>query len=188
MQPIIFQTLPPIFSFVTVALLIEVSMLLLATGRKYLKAGSYVIVGITTAVLGEGTALAVFPSGAWIAIAAGAVGGVALCRFLRPVGVGISLAFLAFYGATYLVEFEYIQFVAALVLFAYGLLLTDLAPTFVSSLLASSIFFLSGAWVGIPTPILITVVLIAGAARVLLTIVPSRMLKGQTPAFRANRR
>ena len=182
MEPVIFQTLPKVFSFVAVALLLEVSALLMATGRRYLKVASLAVVGITGAVMGEGMALATFTTGAWLGAAVGAAGGIVLCKYLRPVGVGVSLAFLAFYGATYLVDFEYIQFVAALVLFTYGLLLTDLAPTFVASLLASSIFFLSGVWVGLPIPLLLTIVIVAGLARILVTVIPTKFTSKAHPA------
>jgi len=175
MGPIIFQTLPEVFSFLTVAVLLQVCMLLLFTGRRYLRQASLVAVGIAGAFIGESFSLMVFPTAAWLAIAGGLTCGVLLCHYLRPVGVGVALAFLAFYGSSYLVNFEYVQYVAAFVLFSYGLLLTDLAPTFVASLLASAILLISGIWLGVPTPALISLVSAVAAARVLATVLPSRL-------------
>jgi hypothetical protein len=174
MGPIIFQTLPEIFSFLTVAVLLQVCMLLLFTGRRYLRQVSFVAVGTAFAFVGEGISLLVFPAAAWFAIAGGLAGGILLCHYLRPVGVGVALAFFAFYGSSYLVSIEYVQYVAAFILFAYGLLLTDLAPTFVASLLALTILLLLGIWSGVPMPVLVSLVSAVAAARVLATVLPSR--------------
>jgi hypothetical protein len=187
MGPIIFQTLPEIFSFLTVVVLLQVCILLLLMGRRYLKQSSLVATGIAGAFVGESISLLVFPTAAWFAIAGGLACGVLLCRYLRPVGVGVALAFLAVYGSSYLVSLEYVQYVTAFVLFFYGLLLTDLAPTFVSSLLASAILLLSGIWLGAPIPALISLISAVAAARVLATLLPSRLagrdhgMSGQTP-------
>lgn len=176
MYPVIFRTLPEIFSFITVILLVQVCVLLLATGRRYLKQSSLVTVGVAGAAIGEGISLSVYPAGAWVAIVGGLAGGLLLGYRLRPVGVGMALAFLAFYGATYIVNFGFVQYVAALVLFVYGLLLTDLAPTFVSFLLASAILLLSGIWMGVQVPLLMTVITSIVAARVLVAVLPPRIV------------
>jgi hypothetical protein len=176
MGPVIFQTLPEVFSFLTVAVLLQACILLLSTGRRFLKQVSFVAVGIAGAFIGESISLLVFPAIAWFAIAGGLASGILLCYYLRPVGVGVALAFLAFYGSSYLVSLEDIQYVAAFVLFVYGLLLTDLAPTFVASLLASAILLLSGIWLGIPMPVLISLVSAVAAARVLATVLPSKLV------------
>ncbi len=175
MGPIIFQTLPEVFSFLTVAVLLQVCLLLLFTGRRYLKKASFVAVGIAGAFIGESISLMVFPTAAWFAIAGGLACGVLLCHYLRPVGVGVALAFLAFYGSSYLVNLEYVQYVAAVVLFTYGMLLTDLAPTFVASLLSSAILLISGVWLGVPVPALISLVSGVTAARIMATVLPSRL-------------
>lgn len=175
MAPVIFESLPGIFSFFTVVLLLEVCVLLFATGRRFLRKVSYVVVGIAGAVLGEGIALMLYPAAALPAIAAGLAGGLLLCRVIRPVGVGIALAFLAFSASTYLVNVEYVQYVAALVMFTYGLLLTDLAPSFVAGLLASAIILLSGIWTGVPIPLLLVGITLMAGARVLFTVVPPRL-------------
>jgi len=175
MGPVIFQTLPEIFSFLTVVVLLQACIILLFMGKRYLKQASLVATGITGAFVGESISLLVFPTVAWFAIAGGLACGVLLCRYLRPVGVGVALAFLAFYGSSYLVSLEYIQYVTAFVLFFYGLLLTDLAPTFVSSFLAAAILLLSGIWLGVPMPVLISLISAVTAARVLVTLIPSRL-------------
>ena len=175
MGPVIFQTLPEIFSFLTVVVLLQVCLLLLFTGKRYLKQVSFVAVGIASAIIGQSLSLQVLPDAAWLAMAGGLASGVLLCYYLRPVGVGVALAFLAFYGSSYLINFEDVQYVAAFVLFAYGLLLTDLAPSFVATLLASAILLLSGIWLGVPTPALISLVSTVAAARVLATVLPSRL-------------
>ena len=188
MYPIIFRTLPEIFSFITVILLVQVGALLLATGRRYLKQASLVAVGIAGAAIGEGISLSVYPAGAWAAIVIGLAGGILLGYRLRPVGVGMALAFLAFYGATYIVNFEFAQYVAALVLFAYGLLLTDLAPTFVSCLLASAILLLSGIWMGVQVPFLLTMISAIAAARIMAAVLPSRIAGRNQTAMRPSPR
>jgi hypothetical protein len=188
MYPIIFRTLPEIFSFITVIFLVQVGALLLATGRRYLKQASLITVGIAGAVIGEGISLSVYPAGAWIAIAVGLAGGLQLGYRLRPVGVGMALAFLAFYGATYIVNIEFAQYIAAMVLFAYGLLLTDLAPTFVSCLLASAILLLSGIWMGVQVPLLMTVITSIAAARILVAVLPPRIAGRNQAAMRPSPR
>lgn len=177
MYPVIFQTLPEIFSFLVVILLVEVCTLLLVTGRRFLKQASYVAVGVAGATFGEGMALWLFPGAAWFAIGGGLVASLALCHYIRPVAVGVALAYLAFYCSTYLVNIEYAQYMAALVLFAYGLLLTDLAPTFVSSLLASGILLLTGIWVGVPVPLLFAAVSLVAAVRILATVLPHKTME-----------
>jgi len=176
MGPIVFQTLPEVFSFLTVAVLLQACLLLLFTGRRYLRQVSFVAVGIAGAFIGESFSLLVFPAASWFAIAGGLACGVLLCHYIRPVGVGVALAFLAFYGSSYLVSLQYVQYVAAVVLFAYGMLLTDLAPTFIASLLASAILLLSGIWLGVPTAALITLVSGVTVARVLASVLPSRLV------------
>jgi hypothetical protein len=176
MGPIIFQTLPEVFSFVTVAVLLQVCILLLFTGRRYLRQASFAAAGIAGAFVGESVSSLVFPTAAWFAIGGGLACGVLLCHYLRPVGVGVALAFLAFHGSSYLVSLEYVQYVTAFVLFFYGLLLTDLAPTFVANLLASAILLLSGIWLDVPMPALISLISAVAAARVLATLLPSRLV------------
>jgi len=175
MGPVVFQTLPEVFSFLAVAVLLQVCMLLLFTGRRYLRQASLVAVGIAGAFIGEGLSLLVFPSMSLFAIAGGLVLGVVLCHYLRPVGVGIALAFLGFYGSSYLVNFQDVQYVAAFILFAYGLLLTDIAPSFIASLLAAAILLLSGIWLGIPTAALFSLVSGVTVARVLASVLPSHL-------------
>jgi len=175
MGPVVFQTLPEIFSFLTVAVLLQVCLLLLFTGRRYLRQVSFVAVGIAGAFIGESISLVLLPEASWLAIAGGLACGVVLCHYLRPVGVGVALAFLAFYGSSYLVDLQYVQYVAAFVLFAYGLLLTDLAPTFIASLLASAILLLSGIWLGVPTAALASLVSGVTIARILASVLPAHL-------------
>ena len=175
MPPLIFQSLPGIFSFVALVALLQVCVLLFVTGRRFFKKATYAAVGIAGGAMGEAVALAVYPMAAWPAIAVGIVGGVLLSKFARPVGVGLALAFLGFSVSTYLVNLEYVQYVAALVLLAYGLLLTDLAPTFVAGLLASAIVLLSGISTGVPIETLMALILLAAGTRLVLTLVPSRL-------------
>jgi hypothetical protein len=172
MGPIIFQSLPEIFSLFTIIVLLQVCLLLLLTGRRYLKQVSFIAVGIAGALIGESVSLQVFPAGSWLGIAIGLSCGVLLCQYVRPAGVGVTLAFLAFYGSGYLVSLEYVQYVAALVLFAYGLLLTDLAPSFIANLLASAILLLSGIWLGVPTPAMVSLVSGVATARILVSVLP----------------
>ena len=175
MVPVIFQTLPEAFSFLTVTLLLQVCIILLFTGRRYLRRVSSVVAGVAVASVGESISLLVFPAAAWLTIVGGLASGILLCHYLRPVGMGVALAFLAFYGSSYLTNIESVQYVAALVLFTYGLLLTELAPTFVAGLLASAILLLSGIWLGVPMPTLASLISIVAAVRALATVLPSRL-------------
>src|SRR5512136_170542 len=112
MYPIIFQTLPGIFSFLVVVLLVEICALLLVTGRRYLKPASFVAVGVAGAAIGEGIALWLLPSVSWFAICGGLTASLILCYYLRPVAVGVALAYLAFFSSTYLIKLEYAQYMA----------------------------------------------------------------------------
>jgi hypothetical protein len=176
MHPVVFQTLPEVFSFSVVVMLLETCAVLLATGRRYLKQASFVAVGVAGAAIGEGAALLALPSAAWAGIAVGALASVVLCYYLRPVAVGIALAYLAYVSSTYLISIQYAQYVAATVLFTYGLLLTDLAPTFVSSLLAAGILIPAGIWIGAPVGLLVALVTLICAGRALVGIHPQRIL------------
>lgn len=184
MAPVLFQTLPQIFSLAVAVGLVEISILLLVSGRRFLKQASIAAAGLVGAVAGEGIAMSLFPAGAWFAIAAGLAGGAMLGRFLRPVGVGLVLAYLAFSVLGNLGGYAPIQYAASLVIFAYGLLLTDLAPTFIASLLASSILVLLGEWSGISPPALIVLASAVGAARIMASVVPTRLaLRGHRSEF-----
>jgi hypothetical protein len=176
MHPVIFQTLPEVCSFFVVTMLLETCAILLATGRRYLKQASFVAAGVTGAAIGEGIALWIFPGAAWAGIAEGAAAGLLLCYYIRPAAVGVALAYLAFLSSTYLLNIQYAQYMAATVLFAYGLLLTDLAPTFVSSLLAAGILVLTGIWAGVPIALLLAMVSLIAAGRILAGLHPHRAL------------
>jgi len=174
MAPVIFQTLPEFLSFLVAVLLLQTSAILLSTGRRFLKQASFVAAGISGAAIGEKAALSLFPSFALFAICGGLIAGLMLCQYFRPIAVGVSLAYLTFFSSTYLVSMQNAQWIAALVLFAYGLLLTEVAPTFISNLLASVILVLAGIWVGIPISFLFAAVFAIGGIRVLLTVLSSK--------------
>jgi len=181
LAPVIFQTLPDILSFVVAVLLLQVSAILLATGRKFLRQASFIAAGVAGAGIGEKLSLSMFPEFAWLAIGLGLAMGVLLCYYSRPIAVGVALGYLAFFSSTYLVDIADAQWVVALVLFVYGLLLTDIAPTFISSLLASAILILAGIWLGVPTSLLFVVVSVIGGLRILAELLP---LKTQTGAVK----
>jgi hypothetical protein len=189
MHPVIFQTLPEVFSFFVVVMLLEACAILLATGRRYLKQASYVAVGVAGGAIGESAALLVLPSAAWLGIAGGVTAGTLLCYYLRPVAVGVALAYFAFLSSIYLVNIQYAQYVVATVLFTYGLLLTDLAPTFVSCLLACGILVLTGVWTGVPIALLLAMVSLIAAGRFMTGLrqhrVMGRMLRAVQPELDA---
>ena len=175
MEPLLFQTLPGVFNFVAAVVLIQISVYLLLTGRRHLKKVSIAAVALIAAVIGERIGLALLPAEAWVFIVAGLAGGAILGHYLRPVGVGLVLAFLGHSLSANVVGFEYIDYVTATVLFAYGLLLTDLAPTFVSSLVSSSILLLLGVWAGASTPAILVLASAVAAARIMASVLPSRL-------------
>jgi hypothetical protein len=143
MGPLFFQSLPEIFSYGLAVAMVQVCILLLVTGKRFLKQVSITVSALVGAVLGETVAISLNADVAWLGIGAGIVGGALIGRYLRPAGVGLALSYLAFSAAGNLANVAYLGWVAALVIFAYGLLLTDLAPTFVSSLLSCSILVLN---------------------------------------------
>lgn len=182
MAPVLFQTLPGLFGFAAAVVLTEISVLLIATGKRFLRQVSVAAVAVVGAVAGEAIGLSLSASAPWAGIFAGLAGGAILGYYLRPVGVGLALAYVGFSVAGNLVSLAYVEYMAALVLFAYGLLLTDLAPTFASSLLSSSILLLVGEWAGISTPALVVLVSAGGAARIMASVLPTRLaLRNKRP-------
>ncbi len=175
MEPQIFHSLPGLFNFVAVALLIQISVVLFLTGKRFLKQVSIAASAVIGAIVMDGMGSALYIPLPWVFIVAGVAGGALLAFFLRPVAVGLVLAFIGYSISFSLVGLEYAQVTAALVLFTYGLLLTDLAPTFVSSLVAASILLLSGNWIGAPTPAVVLIASAAVAARMMATTLPSRL-------------
>ena len=182
MEPVLFRTLPDFINLVAVAILIQIGILLFATGRRYLKWVSVVAVSLVGALVGEGAAVSTIPSASGILIIMGLLGGAALGYFLRPVGVGLVLAYVGSTIATNLVNVPFVQYVVAMDLFAYGLLLTDLAPTLVSSLLGSSILLITILWTGVSAPSALVLASAFGAARVMASLLPRRFeARGHNP-------
>ena len=170
-----FQSLPPLADLLAAVAFLQIGMMLLITGKRYLRAVSVAFVSLLGGIAAEGFAAAVFPPAVWVLTPAGLVGGALLGYFLRPIGVGASLAYLGGLAAAQTVGDPLVQWVVALDLFAYGLLLTDLAPTLVTSMIASFVVLFSFLWTG--TPLLAAMVLAAaaGAARVMASTLPSRL-------------
>jgi hypothetical protein len=183
MEPALFQSLPPLANSMALIALIEISLLLFISGRKYLKPVSIVIVALVGGVVGEWISVAVAPGSALAFVLAGLAGGALLGKFLRPIGVGLALAFLGYTISTNIVGFPFIEYVAALDLLAYGILLTDLAPTLVSTLLASSIVLLSILWTGVPAPAAFVLASAIGASGLMATLLPPRLMKSNHPFF-----
>jgi hypothetical protein len=175
MGPLFFQSLPEIYSYGLAVAMVQVCILLLVTGKRFLKQVSITVSALVGAVLGETIAISLNAGVAWLGIGAGIVGGALIGRYIRPAGVGLALSYLAFSAAGNLANVAYLGWVAALVIFAYGLLLTDLAPTFVSSLLSCSILVLIGEWAGITPSALLVLTTAVGAARIMASILPSRL-------------
>jgi len=174
MGPSIFESLPWIFSFAAVVLLLQWCIILLGTGKRYFGQVAVATVGLAGAVIGENVAVYFQVSGL-IGVVAGLAGGALLAFLMRPIGVGMALAFLGSTVANNAFGIQSAEFIVALVLFAYGLLLTDLAPTFVSGLLASVILVLLGEWSGAPTSVTLELVSTLALVRVLATVVHPRV-------------
>jgi hypothetical protein len=75
--------------------------------------------------------------------------------------------------ANSVVDLSLAQYIFAMDLFAYGLFLTDLAPTLVSSLLSSAILLLSAVWAGASGPAAIVIASAGGSARLMASYLPS---------------
>jgi hypothetical protein len=175
MNPVLLQSLGPEYNFVAIAVFLQIGILLFVSVRRYLKMVSVAAVSLIGAVSAEGAALALAPSWAWWFIAAGLMGGAYLGYYLRPVGVGLVLAYFGYTLSANVVGVPFVQYVVAVDLFAYGLLLTDLAPTLVSSLFASSILLVSILWLGASGPAAFVLASAAGGARVMATYLPGRL-------------
>jgi hypothetical protein len=173
MGPVVFASLPWVFSFSAAVLLLQWCMILIGTGKRHLSKVAIALVSLAGGAIGEGLAMTCNVP-AFTGILAGLAGGAILGRYLRPVGVGMALAYLGFAATSNAGPIQYVQYVAALVMFAYGLLLTDVAPTFVSELLASSIMMLVGEWLGAPVLMAFELVTTFAAFRILIWVVPLR--------------
>ena len=64
-------------------------------------------------------------------------------------------------------------------------LITDLAPSFVSCLLASAIMLLTGIWMGFQVPLMMALVSVVAAARLLAAVGPGRFLGRVEASIRA---
>ena len=175
MNPVLFQSLGSQYNFVAIAVFLQIGILLFATGRRHLKMVSVAAVSLIGAVSAESAALAFAPTWAWWFIAAGLMGGAYLGYYLRPVGVGLVLAYFGYSMSAKVVGVPFVQYVVAVDLFAFGLLLTDLAPTLVSSLFASSILLVSILWLGASGPAALVLAIAGGAARVMAAYLPARL-------------
>jgi hypothetical protein len=175
MGPDLFPSLPDLFSFIAAAVLLQVSLILFLTGRRLLTQVSVAAVAILGALLGEGVAGLVFPSPTLILIVVGMVGGGVVCYYLRPLGVGLGLGFLAFSISGTWTSDGNVQYVAGMLLFVYGVLLTDLAPDFVAALFASTMLLFFGALAGISSSALLVLLVGANAARLMAMVLPARM-------------
>lgn len=174
MLPLIFQSLPEVFSVIAGAVLVQVCALLLITGKRYLTEVSMGVSGIAGAVIGEGAAMTVHLPG-FVGILPGLATGAILSRYLRPLGMGLALAFLTYSVASSLIPYDGAQYVSAIVMFSYGILLTDLAPSFASGLLASAILLLLGELLGMGSGRTLEIVTVVASARVLASLLPRRV-------------
>ncbi len=175
MEPVLFQSLPQWFNFAAISVLLQIGIILFVTGKRYLKWVSVGAVALVGAVVGEEAAASSIPGAAWVLVTAGLLGGALLGIVLRPVGVGLVLAYLGYVMSTTLAGLPFLQFFVAVDLFAYGLLLTDLAPTLVSGLLASAVLLQSLLWAGAPAPAAFVLASGGGSARFMASLLPSRL-------------
>ena len=171
MNPVIFGSLPWVYSFAAAVVLLQVCLILAISGKRYFGGVAIAIVALAGGALGEAVASNVgFP--VFVGLPAGALCGIVLGYYLRPVGVGLALAFLSYSVASNIVPLQDVQYVAALVLFAYGLLLTDIAPSIVSGLLSGTIIALIGEWTGEPFAMTLELVTAVVALQLVAFFIP----------------
>jgi len=175
MMPAIFQSLPSDFNIAAIVLLLQIDLLLFLTGRRYIRWVSVAAVALVGSIFGEAGGTALVPGASWAIIPAGLVGGALLGYYVRPVGLGMVLAYVGGTVATSFASYPAAEYIVAVDLFAYGLLLTDLAPTLVTSLLASSIMFLAVLWTGAPAPAAFVLASATGAAKLMASLLPERL-------------
>ncbi len=175
MEPVLLQAVPYPYNALAVVVLLQVGLILLVTGRRFLKWVSVVVVALVGSAVGGSLGVYLYPSIAWVFTLAGLVGGALLGRLFRPLGVGLVLAYLGAILATEFVSMPFVQYVVALDLLAYGLFLTDLAPTLVSSMLGSAILLLAFVWAGVSAPAALVLASAGGAARLMASVLPSRL-------------
>src|SRR5712692_7870593 len=175
MNPVLFQSLGPEYNFVAIAIFLQIGILLFATGRRHLKMVSVAAVSLIGAVSAESVALTLSPTWTWWFISAGLLGGAYLGYYLRPVGIGLVLAYFGYSMSAQVVGVPFVQYVVAVDLFAFGLILTDLAPTLVSTMFASSVLLVSILWLGASGPAAFVLASAGGAARVMASYLPARL-------------
>jgi hypothetical protein len=175
MEPILFQTLPTLFNLAGVAVFLQIGIILFLTGRRHLRWLSVASVSLLGSVASGEAAVSMLPSWTWVFIVAGLIGGAFLGYMLRPIGLGLALAYIGSVLAAQWVPIPFVQYAVAIDLFAFGLLLTDLAPTLVSSLLAASIVLTAIMWTGASAPAALVLASGIGASRVMASILPTRL-------------
>jgi len=180
MLPTILQSLPGDFNIAAVVVLLQIDLLLFLTGRRYIRWVSVAAVALVGTIVGDAGGTALVPGASWPMIAAGLVGGALLGYYVRPVGLGLVLAYVGGTVGTSFASYPAVGYILAVDLFAYGLLLTDLAPTLVTSVLASSIMFLAVLWTGAPAPAAFVLASATGAAKLMASLLPARL----APKFR----
>ncbi len=183
-MPVVFQSLPVDFSIAALVALIQIDLLLFLTGRRYLRWVAVAAAALVGAMIGQAAGASLLPGFVWAIIAAGFAGGALLGLLIRPLGMGLVLAYLGVVAATDVANIPFVYYIVAVDLFAYGLLLTDLAPTLVSSLLASSILFVAAIWTGASAPAAFVLASGTCAARLMASLLPSRLaLRGRNPGI-----
>ncbi len=186
-MPVLFQSLPPDFDIAALVVLIQIDLLLFLAGRRYFRWVNVAAAALVGSVVAEAGGLYILPVASWAITAAGFVGGALLGFYARPVGTGLVLAYVGSLAATNLVSFPYVPYIVAVDLFAYGLFLTDLAPTLVTSMLASSIMLVAVLWAGVPAPVALVLAAGTGAARLTASMLPARLALRAHNASLANR-
>jgi hypothetical protein len=184
MMPVILPSLPAYLNIAAVVALLQVDLLLFLTGKRYLRWMSVAAVALVGSMVGAAGGAALVPGTSWAIIAAGLVGGALLGYYARPVGLGLVLAYIGGTVATSFASYPAVEYIVAVDLFVYGLLLTDLAPTLVTSLLASSIMLLAVLWTGAPAPAAFVLASATGGAKLMASLLPARFaLKSRETIF-----
>jgi len=133
--------LPSSFDFIAFVALLVVSLLMIFVGSRFTQGLAYVAVGLVGGSIGFSLGLSYGSLGSMVGFISGFLLGGAAAVFLLPLGLGLVLGFMGYQVAASLTAIAVIPFMAALVAFTYGLLLTDLLLPVVSSAGGGLIFY-----------------------------------------------
>jgi hypothetical protein len=176
MGPAIVETLPFYVSFCVLVVFIDVALIMVITGKKHVKTSITVLSSLVTGTLFVDIFGSKSVELSFAFFIAGLIFGYSLSFLIRPVATGIVLGFQGYLAATLSANIFPVHLTAAIVLFSYGFLLTEVAPSFISILVSSTILYVSGVWIGIDPVISIFFVCAVSGARATVTVFESKIV------------